>query len=208
MGEILAEKRSYSRLLYLAAGAAICAALIYGAAALKIRLPVAPPVIDSQVAVVVIKEEPPPEPPPLRTPTQKPTAKAETKQEPARPTPTAAEKPAQPQEPGPPPAAGPTGPVGPVVAVVERAVPLGAAIAPTYPERAIDRLKSGSVRLALQINPDGTVAQVTLLAEDPKGWGFGDAAVKAAKKTKFKPKTVDGKAVASEFFYSYEFRLQ
>ena len=63
---------------------------------------------------------------------------------------------------------------------------------PQYPRRAQSRGKEGYAVIEVIIPTPGGVRDPKLLEEDPEGWGFGRAAMKAALKLKYNPRVVDG----------------
>jgi protein TonB len=63
---------------------------------------------------------------------------------------------------------------------------------PQYPRRAQSRGKEGYAIIEVIITTTGGVRDPKLLEEDPEGWGFGRAAMKAALKLKYNPRVVDG----------------
>ncbi|MFN3560082.1 MAG: TonB family protein [Brevundimonas sp.] len=64
-----------------------------------------------------------------------------------------------------------------------------------YPERAIARgITSGRVTLQCTVRPDGSLANCSVVNEDPAGAGFGQAALAAARRSRVSPRTVDGAA--------------
>ena len=63
---------------------------------------------------------------------------------------------------------------------------------PQYPRRAQSRGKEGYAIIEVIITTTGGVRDPKLLEEDPEGWGFGRAAMKAALKLKSNPRVVDG----------------
>ena len=63
---------------------------------------------------------------------------------------------------------------------------------PQYPRRAQSRGKEGYAVIEVIITTTGGVRDPMLLEEDPEGWGFGRAAMKAALKLKYNPRVVDG----------------
>ena len=63
---------------------------------------------------------------------------------------------------------------------------------PQYPRRAQSRGKEGYAVIEVIITTTGGVRDPKLLEEDPEGWGFGSAAMKAALKLKYNPRVVDG----------------
>lgn len=64
-----------------------------------------------------------------------------------------------------------------------------------YPERAKRLDQSGRATLQCRITAKGSVADCSVLAEDPMGYGFGEAALKLSKLFRMKPKLQDGQAV-------------
>jgi periplasmic protein TonB len=79
-------------------------------------------------------------------------------------------------------------------------------VAPEYPRDAARRSVEGAVKFQVDVNPDGTVAALKVLEAQPPGV-FEKAAERALRKWKFRPKIVDGKAVASSGTQVLEFRL-
>lgn len=78
---------------------------------------------------------------------------------------------------------------------------------PMYPKKALRMKKEGYVTMRFTINPDGTVRKVQVIKSAPKKL-FDQAAVRALKKWKFKPKLVNGKAVAQEGEQTINFTLR
>ena len=79
---------------------------------------------------------------------------------------------------------------------------------PQYPRRAQSRGKEGYAVIEVIITTTGGVRDPKLLEEDPEGWGFGRAAMKAALKLKYNPRVVDG--VGQEVpgvLYKFTFKL-
>lgn len=74
-----------------------------------------------------------------------------------------------------------------------------------YPEQAIkDKVRDVvEVVLTLEIDAQGNVQNATV--DDPKGHGFDEAAVEAAKKLRFSPATRDGQPVPSKIRHKYTF---
>ena len=64
-----------------------------------------------------------------------------------------------------------------------------------YPERAQRLEKAGNVTIQCTVTAKGSVANCSVLSEDPADFGFGDAAMKLSRLFKMKPKTEDGAAV-------------
>ena len=70
-------------------------------------------------------------------------------------------------------------------------------VAPVYPEEAIAEGIEGHVLLEFTVTEQGGVRDPVVVEADPPGT-FDKAAVAAVEKFKYKPKVVDGKAVAVE----------
>jgi protein TonB len=68
-------------------------------------------------------------------------------------------------------------------------------VPPTYPEEALDRSVSGWVDLEFTVTPEGRVADITVLADEPSGV-FDRAARSALARSRYQPVTRDGVAVA------------
>jgi protein TonB len=66
-----------------------------------------------------------------------------------------------------------------------------------YPERAAEHDIAGFVDFSFTIEPDGSVGNAEVTAEEPEGYGFADAARKAFRQWRFEPRRVDGKAVSA-----------
>jgi periplasmic protein TonB len=63
---------------------------------------------------------------------------------------------------------------------------------PEYPRRAQTRGKEGYAVIEVIITTTGGTRDPILIEEFPEGWGFGNAALKAASKLKYNPRVVDG----------------
>jgi len=50
-----------------------------------------------------------------------------------------------------------------------------------YPARALEREREGTSQIRCQVTADGRLANCVILSEDPKGWGFGEAHIRAAR---------------------------
>ncbi len=79
---------------------------------------------------------------------------------------------------------------------------------PAFPRKALDREISGEVTLRFTVTAQGKVANLTLMKEAPKGYGFADAARKAVEAWTFQPQTIDGIAVAYPARYTISFKLE
>lgn len=64
-----------------------------------------------------------------------------------------------------------------------------------YPNRARSAGKEGYADVEFTVSRTGAVIDPTVLAEDPDGWGFGDAAVKTVLKWRYQPKVENGQPV-------------
>jgi TonB family protein len=74
-----------------------------------------------------------------------------------------------------------------------------------YPKRAQRDGISGFAELAFVVNEMGQVEQITMLKEEPAGYGFGRAAMESAKKLRFKPATLQKMAVRQHFKRRFNF---
>ena len=63
---------------------------------------------------------------------------------------------------------------------------------PQFPRRAQTRGKEGYAVVEVIITTTGGVRDPVMVEEDPEGWGFGRAALKAASKLKYNPRVIDG----------------
>jgi TonB family protein len=79
--------------------------------------------------------------------------------------------------------------------------------APEYPRQALRNGQEGVVDVEVRVNPDGTVADAQVIRSDPPGV-FDEAALRAIRKWKFKPKVVDGKPVEATGSQRIEFRMR
>ncbi len=82
---------------------------------------------------------------------------------------------------------------------------------PSYPSRAQRRGDEGDVTISMDIGIDGKVidARVVKAATGKYASDFGKAAIRAAKRTRFSPKTIDGEpAPTNGFTRIYKFRLE
>ena len=67
-------------------------------------------------------------------------------------------------------------------------------IPPIYPQKALRMRKEGFVKMRFTVDTDGTVLDIEIIESEPARF-FDDAAMRALKRWKFKPKMQDGKAV-------------
>jgi|TARA_B100000886_G_C20406396_1_gene484998 protein TonB len=80
---------------------------------------------------------------------------------------------------------------------------------PQYPRRAQSRGKEGYAVIQVIITTTGGVRDPIMVEEDPEGWGFGRAALKAANKLKYNPRVVDGvPEEVSGVMYKFTFQMQ
>jgi TonB family protein len=69
---------------------------------------------------------------------------------------------------------------------------------PDYPEFALGTHQQGYVTIAFVVDASGLVQNPKVIAEQPKGFGFADAAMKVFPLWQFKPAERDGKSVSAE----------
>ena len=69
-------------------------------------------------------------------------------------------------------------------------------VAPIYPRRALQRGTEGYVLLEFTVTKQGGTKDIKVIESKPKSTIFHRAAIKAAAKFKYKPRTEDGKAIA------------
>jgi protein TonB len=62
-----------------------------------------------------------------------------------------------------------------------------------YPSRALEREKTGKVRLRCKVTANGSLTGCQVLNEDPPNWGFGDASMKITREFSVNPATADGR---------------
>ena len=80
---------------------------------------------------------------------------------------------------------------------------------PEFPERALRAGKEGYVIVMFTITESGSVSNIELVEESLQKYGFGKAALKAAKKLKFTPRIINGKAQkVPGVLYSFTFALR
>ena len=96
--------------------------------------------------------------------------------------------------------------IGPVATQLDRDfVPLSRQ-PPQYPYQAARRGTEGWVRVSFEVTETGTVEDVVVLESDPPGV-FDRAAIKAVYRWRFKPRMVNGSAVAGRAEQVVEFEL-
>lgn len=86
-----------------------------------------------------------------------------------------------------------------------QAIPI-VAVRAQYPAQALFRKQEGYVTLEFTIQPDGSATDPSVVDSEP-GRVFVRAAINAVLRSKFKPRIVDGKPVASRGSFTYEFNL-
>jgi TonB family protein len=64
-----------------------------------------------------------------------------------------------------------------------------------YPERALEQEQSGRVVLDCVASASGSLS-CSIAEEDPRGWGFGAAAMSIARQARIEPTAADGSSVA------------
>ena len=66
---------------------------------------------------------------------------------------------------------------------------------PDYPEIARRAEREGLVTLEFIVGVDGRATDITVVKEEPKGFGFGEAAIEAVKRWRFTPAKKGGESV-------------
>lgn len=79
---------------------------------------------------------------------------------------------------------------------------------PAFPKKALEREIDGDVVLSFTVTAQGKVANLVVVSEAPKGYGFAEAARKAVESWTFQPQTIDGIAVAYPARYTISFKLE
>jgi len=77
-----------------------------------------------------------------------------------------------------------------------------------YPPIALRSGTGGRVILDLFVDRTGTVQRITILREEPEGWGFGEAAVRVFTGRKGIPATSNGDPVSCRYRYPVVFRVR
>lgn len=80
-------------------------------------------------------------------------------------------------------------------------------IEPDYPHEARRKNQEGSVKILIRIDDLGRVQSAEVVEAHPAGL-FDEAALKAARKTRFQPAIKDGRPVRSEGHLRMEFKLE
>ncbi len=80
---------------------------------------------------------------------------------------------------------------------------------PQFPRRAQSRGVSGYAVIKVIITTTGGVRDPVLVEEDPEGYGFGRAALKAAEKLKYNPRVIDGvPQEVPDVIYKFSFAIE
>lgn len=79
---------------------------------------------------------------------------------------------------------------------------------PVFPDRALDRGVPGEVTLSFTVSALGTVENINVTGESPRGYGFARAASAAIQGWTFQPQTIDGVPVAYPARYTISFKLE
>lgn len=79
-------------------------------------------------------------------------------------------------------------------------------VQPVYPSRATRMRQEGYVKAELKVDATGRVLWVKILKSEPDGV-FEKSAKKALKRWKFRPKTVDGKAIPQTGVITLNYKL-
>jgi protein TonB len=76
---------------------------------------------------------------------------------------------------------------------------------PAYPAKAVDADVKGDVLVLFMLNENGSVDEVSVLEENPPGYGFDAAVNEWLKQARFKPAMRKGRAVKSRVVYRVTF---
>ena len=79
---------------------------------------------------------------------------------------------------------------------------------PKYPGQARRAQREGVVELEFTVGVDGRASDIKVVKEDPKGFGFGDAAIEAVKKWRFTPAKRGNESVPQRVKIPIRFRLK
>jgi len=83
--------------------------------------------------------------------------------------------------------------------------PVGPDPALRYPPRAEREGITGYAELAFVVNEMGYIEQVTVLKEEPAGYGFAASAIESARKLRFQPATLQKMSVRQNFRRRFNF---
>jgi len=81
------------------------------------------------------------------------------------------------------------------------------AVQPIYPPRAREEQVEGRVILQAVIGVDGSLSDIQVLRAEPRGMGFEEASIDAARRWRYEPATRDGEPVAVYFSIVMNFEL-
>jgi TonB family protein len=76
-----------------------------------------------------------------------------------------------------------------------------------YPQRALSEKVEGTVRILAIITPTGGVDSVSVIEENPSGYGFGLAAMEAVSQLRWRPAKKDGKPIWCRITMPVPFKL-
>lgn len=82
------------------------------------------------------------------------------------------------------------------------------ALSLNYPQPALRSGIEGRVFLELLVDHNGNVQGISILREEPEGWGFGESALGAFAGLRGEPALLNGKPVSSRFRYPVSFRIK
>jgi protein TonB len=77
-------------------------------------------------------------------------------------------------------------------------------IKPNYPRKALFSGTSGTVTAEFTVEPDGSASHIEIIKAKPTRV-FNNVVKEALRRSKFKPKVVNGKPVAARYTYSFDF---
>lgn len=87
----------------------------------------------------------------------------------------------------------------------------GAPEAPATPVpdvEAVAEAREGTVELECRVQRDGRVSDCIVLSETPRGMGFGEAALNAARRARLSPQNRAGVATGGKVRFRTAFQLQ
>jgi protein TonB len=74
-------------------------------------------------------------------------------------------------------------------------------------EAVAGQAREGTVELECTVQPDGRVSDCIVLSERPRGMGFGEAALSAARRARLSPRSVDGVATGGKIRFRTRFQI-
>jgi bla regulator protein blaR1 len=77
--------------------------------------------------------------------------------------------------------------------------------APQYPRAATRQGHEGSVEVRFLVDENGRVRDAEVISESPKGYGFGEEAIRAVEQWRFEPFRREGDAVSHEIRTGFDF---